>query len=132
MFHNPDDELVAINKAFYRRVLSLEPDEFVWREPPTRPHQDLFLDGEDILCQHAVRYTVYMYDVKYTLKALHFLLFAGNDFSDSQEGMVVTLRVHPRQFHMHIKRASSQSFLPTQTDCANQDQVFSYDIRTRS
>lgn len=45
MFYNPDNELVAGNVPFYRRVLSLEQDEFVWREPPTQPHQDLFLEG---------------------------------------------------------------------------------------
>lgn len=44
-FHNPDSELVSVNSDFYRKELELGPNEFIWREPPTQPHQDPFLEG---------------------------------------------------------------------------------------
>ena len=45
MFYNIESELVPGNNAFYRKVLDLGKDEFIWREPPTQPHQDVFLEG---------------------------------------------------------------------------------------
>lgn len=47
-FYNPDSDLIEPNTRFYRNTLELGPDEFVWREPPTQPHQDYLLQGESM------------------------------------------------------------------------------------
>ena len=59
-FYNPESDLIPGNTAYYRRVLLLEPEEFVWREPPTQPHQDHFLQGQQTpphVYVHAYMYT---------------------------------------------------------------------------
>ena len=46
MFHNMKNDLIPGNDRFYRKTLELGTEEYVWREPPTQPHQDLFLEGQ--------------------------------------------------------------------------------------
>ena len=46
MFYNMESDLIVGNDVFYRKTLQLGKDEFVWREPPTQPHQDIFLEGQ--------------------------------------------------------------------------------------
>lgn len=45
-FYNPNSSLVAPSIPFYRKVLELGPEEYVWREPGVQPHQEAFLQGE--------------------------------------------------------------------------------------
>ena len=60
MFYNRDSDLISGNDAFYRKTLKLETDEFVWREPPTQPHQDVLLEGNEM--QHySIFCMLYMY-----------------------------------------------------------------------